>query len=140
MRVGSEIKPEVGFSNIRLFINYLFFGGIATVVDFGILYSLTEFLGIWYFFSAALSYIVGMFTNYSMNKYFNFRNRSKRIAVQFGLFMTVALIGLALNQVILYALVEMAGLWYMSAKVISVFVVVFWSFYGHKKLTFSILK
>ena len=129
-----------GNQNVKLFAKYIVFAGFATLVDLGLLYSLTEFLHIWYFYSAIFSYFVGMVTNYLLNKYLNFMNKSKRIIPQFTLFIIVALIGLGLNQLILYYLVEFAGLWYMTAKIIAIFIVMFWSFYGHKKLTFGIFR
>ncbi|PIP17790.1 MAG: polysaccharide synthesis protein GtrA [Parcubacteria group bacterium CG23_combo_of_CG06-09_8_20_14_all_35_9] len=126
--------------DIKLFVGYVIFAGSATLVDFGFLYSLTEFFHIWYFYSAALAYFAGMITNYLLNKYLNFRNLSKQIISQFSLFAMVALIGLGLNQLIIYFLVEFTKLWYIYAKFISVFIVMFWSFYGHKKLTFKIFR
>lgn len=126
--------------NAKLFIRYIIFAGFATLIDLSLLYLLTEFLHIWYFYSAIISYFGGMITNYTLNKFFNFRNKSKRIIHQFGLFIVVALIGLGINQIVLYSLVEFTGLWYILAKVIAVFIVMFWSFYGHKKLTFGIIK
>lgn len=126
--------------DVKLFVGYVIFAGFAALVDLSLLYSLTEFLRVWYFYSAAFSYLVGMIINYSLNKYLNFRNRSKKIIPQFGLFATVALIGLGLNQLIIYILVEFINLWYMFAKFIAIFIVMFWSFYGHKKLTFNVFR
>lgn len=126
--------------DVKLFIGYVVFAGLATLVDLGLLYFLTEFFHVWYFYSAAFAYFSGMVTNYSLNKYLNFRNKSKRIVSQFGLFATVALVGFGFNQLILYSLVEFAKLWYMFAKFISIFIVMFWSFYGHKKLTFAVFR
>ncbi len=126
--------------DVKLFIGYVIFAGFATLVDLGLLYSLTEFFHVWYFYSAIFAYFAGMVINYSLNKYLNFRNKSKQIISQFGLFAIVALIGLGLNQLILYSLVEFAKLWYMFAKFIAIFIVMLWSFYGHKKLTFGIFK
>jgi len=126
--------------NIKLFIVYVFFAGIATIVDLGFLYMLTEFLGIYYFYSAIFAYMGGISTNYCLNKFFNFKNRNKKILKQFGLFIFVALIGLIMNQLIILYLVEVLNMWYMLAKMISTLVVMFWSFYGHKKVTFEIFK
>jgi len=123
-----------------LFVGYIIFAGLATLVDLGLLYSLTEFFRVWYFYSAIFSYFIGMVINYSLNKYLNFRNKSKQIIPQFGLFATVALIGLGLNQLILYSLVEFVKFWYMLAKIFAIFTIMFWSFYGHKKLTFNIFR
>ena len=126
--------------DVRLFIGYVIFAGFATLVDLGLLYSLTEFFHIWYFYSALFANLAGMVTNYSLNKCLNFKNKSRKIIPQFGLFATVALIGIGLNQLILYSLVEFAKLWYMHAKFIAIFIVMFWSFYGHKKLTFNVFR
>jgi putative flippase GtrA len=124
----------------KLFLGYVFFGGIAALVDVGLLYFFTEFFGFHYLISAIFSYIFGMITNYSLNKFFNFKNKSRKIVRQFGLFIVVALIGLGLNQFILWILVEFIGLWYILAKIISIFLVMFWNFLGHKKLTFGLIK
>ncbi|HQJ05427.1 MAG TPA: GtrA family protein, partial [Spirochaetota bacterium] len=70
---------------------------------------------------------------------------------QFLLFSIVALIGLGLNNLILYLLVDVVKthiniapqydeIWLFFAKCVSVFIVMFWSFLGHKKLTFNLLK
>ena len=125
-------------SEVKSFVYYLGLAGFAALVDFTILYVFVEYLGLWYFFSAAISYLVGMIVNYSFNKILNFKNRSRRIARQFGLFAVVALIGLALNQLILYALVDGGELWYVPAKIIALGCVSIWSYLGHSRLTYRI--
>lgn len=134
------VKRGVNFFLSRLFAFYIVFAGIATVVDFAVLTLLVEKAGVHYLTSAAISYLCGMITNYSLNKIYNFRNKSTRIARQFGLFAFVALIGLALNQIILYLMVDVFGVHYLAGKVVSVAIVMFWSFIGHKKITFSVLQ
>lgn len=127
-------------STLRLFFGYVIFAGTATVIDIALLYALTEHLHVWYFYSAFISYTTGMAINYSLNKYYNFKNKSRYVLPQFGIFVSVALVGLILNQVIIFSLVEFAHLWYMLAKIISICTVVIWSFYGHRKFTFGLLK
>lgn len=104
------------------------------VVDFIVLYSLTEYAHVWYFISSALAYLFGMITNFTLNKISNFANKSKKIVQQFSVFALVALVGLGLNQLIVYLLVEYSGLWYMYAKVISVMIIMIYSFLGYKKI------
>ncbi len=126
--------------DLLLFFKYVFFAGVATIVDFGILYFLTDVVKIWYFISAIFSYLCGMITNFTLNKVLSFKNKSKKIFFQFGLFAFVALIGLGLNQLILFILVENFKIWYILGKLVSVFIVMFWSFIGHKKITFHFFK
>lgn len=129
-RLKSEVKKH------KLFIGYVLFAGIATVVDMGILYFLTKFAGLFYLLSATISYTLGIITNYSLNKKYNFENKDKRVIRQFSIFVSIALIGLLLNNLILFLLVHFAHMWFMFAKVISIGLVMFWSFFGHKHVTF----
>ena len=135
-----KIIEKLKSKSYILFFKYVFFAGIATLVDFGVLYLLTDIYKVWYFVSAIFSYLCGMITNFTLNKILNFENKSKKIFYQFGLFAFVALIGLGLNQLILFILVEKFKLWYIIGKLISVFIVMFWSFIGHKKITFHFFK
>ncbi|MDD5750468.1 MAG: GtrA family protein, partial [Candidatus Pacebacteria bacterium] len=65
--------------SFSLFWGYVFFAGVATLVDFGLLYFFTEVAGLHYLFSAALAYLAGIAPNYSLNKFFNFKNKSSQI-------------------------------------------------------------
>ncbi|MDO8565350.1 MAG: GtrA family protein [bacterium] len=132
-----EIRDE---GDARLFLGYVVTAGVATVVDVAILYFLTNFIGLYYLYSSIVSYVAGMITNYSTSKLFVFKNKSENITGQFSLFVVVAVIGLILNQIIIWLLVEYGQVWYLYAKFISILVVMFWSFYGHKKITFGLIK
>lgn len=122
------------------FLRYVFFAGTATIVDMSLLFVFTEFAHIYYFWSGLLSYFAGMITNYSLNKVYTFKNKSKKIMHQFGLFAIVALVGLGLNQLFLWFFTDIVGLWYLFSKIITVGLVMFWSFFGHKYITFKFLK
>lgn len=126
--------------NAVLFIKYNLFAGISTLLDLILIYILTEFFGVWYIYSVTLGYMAGVSLNYILNKYLNFKNKSRKIVLQFGLFISIALVGLLLNQIIIYILVESLGIWYIFAKIIAVLLVMFWNFTRHKKWTFRIFK
>ncbi|MFH1590250.1 MAG: GtrA family protein [archaeon] len=122
------------------FIKYLFFAGIATIADLSILYILTEFIQVFYFVSSIISYVCGGIIHYVLNKKYTFKNKSKKIFSQLSIFFGIALIGLGINQLILYLLVELANIWYIYAKLVAVFIVLIWNFTGHKYITFRLLK
>jgi putative flippase GtrA len=130
-------------STIKEFLSYVLFAGIATIVDMGLLFLLTEYafqFNYDYLIAAIISYLCGMITNYSLNKNITFKNTSKRIAPQFGVFSIVALIGLGLNELILWFFTEFTFLTYLYSKVLSVGLVMIWSYFGHKKFTFRLFK
>lgn len=123
----------------RFFI-YVIFASLATLLDIIVLYILKDFIKFHYLLATAIGYISGMFLSYSLNKIYNFRNQSRKVIRQFGLFMFVSGIGLGLTQIIIWVFVEFINFDVFIAKLFSIFVVFFWSFYGHKKITFNLLK
>ncbi|MBU1036983.1 GtrA family protein [Patescibacteria group bacterium] len=131
-KIGINIAKDWWEQFIRFFI----VGGFSTIVDFALLFSLTEWAKLWYLLSATVGFSGGAITNYSLNKNWTFQNKDKRIARQFTVFFIVALVGLAINNTILYLGVEVFNLWYMLAKVIAAAVTLIWSFIGHKYITF----
>jgi len=115
-------------AQMQMFFSYTVIAGIATLVDLALLFFFTEFLGVWYIFSATISYSFAIVTNYSLNKIYNFKNSSRQIAKQFSLFILVALVGLVLNLTLVFVMVEFLSIWYMFSRIISAFIVVAWSY------------
>lgn len=118
------------------FMRYFFIGGATTVIDMSLLFVLTHYFGIWYLLSATISYFVGMVIAFYSNKYLTFSNLDKKHSSQFLKFAGVALIGLAINNLIILICVEYFGLWYMFGKFIAVWFSVIWNFCGHKWYSF----
>jgi len=122
--------------SLRLFIGFGIIGAIAAVIDLTILYVLTEYVGVWYFYSAIVSFSIAITINYCLNKFFNFKDENKRIFSQFRIFFIITLIGLLLNQSILYLFVTYLRVGYLYAKAVAIFLVMFFNFAMHKKITF----
>ena len=120
----------------KLFVKYSIVGGIAAVVDFSILFILTDFLNVYYLISATISFIISALTNYFLNRKWTFRSNDKK-RKQLPVFFTITSIGLVLNNSIMFFLVERLFLWYIWAKVIATAVVLIWNFLGNKYLTFN---
>lgn len=120
-----------------LFCGYSFAGGIATIVDLIVFYLWEHSLNLPYQWGVAVGYGCGMLTNFTLNKFLVFRNKSKAILSQFGAFCIVALIGLGLTYLLIMTFVEGLNMAPFAAKVVAVPIVLFWNFYGNKKATFS---
>lgn len=117
-------KTTNGF--IQLF-RYLFVGGFSAVVDIGSLFFFTAVLDVHYLISAALAFVLGTIVNYVLSVAWIFKSSGK-FKTEFTLFTMIGLGGLGLNELIIWLAVEYGELHYMVAKLISVSVVVFWSF------------
>lgn len=117
------------------FFRYGFVGGISAVADIGSLYAFTEFFNFHYLISAAMAFIIGTVVNYTLSVLWIFETSGKWRA-EIGLFTLIGFGGLLLNELILWVLVDHVGVFYVVAKLISVSMVMFWSF-GLRKLLFS---
>jgi putative flippase GtrA len=121
----------------RLFINYVIIAGFATGLNYVVLRLLREKLHLYVWLSAGLAYGSGMIANFLLNKYLNFASGSRSILGQARTFFIVALIGLGLNSILMELLVQGFHLPLTWAFVISVGIVMFWSFWGHNAMTFK---
>ncbi|MFB0565695.1 MAG: GtrA family protein [Candidatus Aminicenantaceae bacterium] len=119
-------------------IRYGFVGGVAYGVDFGSLIFLTEVCRVHYLISAAVAFLLGLITNYVLSIFWVFSKRTlanKR--VEFLIFSIIGLVGLGLNEVIIWFFTEWIHFHYLISKVVSTVFVFFWNFFARKKILFS---
>lgn len=112
-------------------------GVIATVIDFGALYILSQPLGMDPVVSAGISFCVSLVFNYvaSMRYVFTHREDMSR-SREFVIFLVLSLIGLAINEAIMAAGVAVLGssaLAVMGTKVLATAIVMVWNFVSRKK-------
>lgn len=121
----------------RRFILYCIGGGTAFLIDFGFLYFFTEKVQLWYILSATLSFAISVVYNYFWQSFFTFKSEGQRGRREFVLFVSAQIIGLIINNTILYISVEWLVLYYLIAKGIAAVVVLFWNFWINKALIFN---
>jgi len=122
----------------KIYIKYLMSGGAAATTDLGLLYIFTEELGLWYLFSAVFAFSIAFFVSFFLQKFWTFRDTDlKEMRKQMGVYLTVALINLAVNSAGIFLLVEKFGMWYMLAQVIMGFLLAVSSFIIYNFFIFS---
>ncbi|HEB35677.1 hypothetical protein LCGC14_1004650 [marine sediment metagenome] len=135
--IKSFIFNKSDKTSVQLF-KYSFVGGIAYSVDFGFLIFLTEVGKIHYLISASIAFILGLLVNYAISILWVFPKRAlanKR--AEFLIFSIIGLVGLGLNEVIIWFFTESVHFHYLISKVFSTFVVFFWNFIARKKILFN---
>lgn len=105
----------------------------ALVTDAGLLYILVEYFQVHYIYAATLAFGCGLAVNYSLAKLFVFKKSKFTSTQEFIWYATIGLIGLGLNDLIIYLLVWL-HVWYLYAKAVSVAVVFFFNFFGRRRL------
>ncbi len=125
----SPIRKIIYHASVTEFRRFFWAGSLSFVVDFSILVMLTEVGGFNYLWSNLFSVLAGLMTNYLLCVKWVFINRRyNRMAVEIPIFVFLSLIGLSLNEFLLWASVEYANIHYLTAKIVvtlAVFVVNF---------------
>lgn len=119
------------------FVRYFFVGGFAFVVDFGLLYILTEYAGLHYLLSATLSFIAGLLVNYIISCLWVFNgSKFKNRLVEFLFFAAIGVVGLVLNDALIWLFTDCIGTHYMFSKIVAAAMVYLWNFFARKYLVF----
>jgi putative flippase GtrA len=110
---------------VQLF-RYGFVGGIAFLFDFCGLLLLVR-LGVHYLLAAAISFTLGLAVNYLISILWVFPSSSRR-ATEAILFTVIGIVGLGLNEIIIWFGHDVLGLAVAWSKIISTALVFFWNF------------
>lgn len=132
----SLLRGSTDNTLVQLF-RYLIVGGGAFLVDFGSLYGFTEFAGVHYLLAAALAFLLGLVTNYllSISWVFSSRKMGNRW-VEFAVFGLIGVVGLGINELIIWQCTESLGFHYLVSKLAAAAVVLFWNFFARKYALF----
>lgn len=108
-------------------------GGTAFLIDYSVMIALTELCGINYLISSGISFVVSVIYNYILSVRWVFEvdeNGDKR--KEFVVFIVLSLIGLGLNQLLMWVFVSMIHIFYMVAKIIVTAIVMLYNFITRK--------
>jgi dolichol-phosphate mannosyltransferase len=119
---------------------YYAVGASGILVNLGLLYYLTEYVGLWYFLSYALAISVSITSNFILNKFWTFRDSidSQKTIVMYGKFVSVSLVGMAIQLGSVYVLVESLTVYYMLAALISICIAGAINFIINRRWTFGV--
>ena len=140
-------KPE---STSAQFIRYVFVGGGAAFVQWGLLVLLKEAVGLDANIANAVGFIGGLVFNYIISTLWVFDNSAvKNKAAEFTAFALIGVVGLGINQVMIWlfdkALSDSklfggliaADKYYLIGQVLATGIAFFWNFFARKYLLYN---
>ena len=119
---------------------YYAVGASGVLVNLGLLFYLTEYVGLWYFLSYTFAISASITSNFILNKFWTFRDSidSQRTIVMYVKFVSVSLLGMAIQLGSVYVLVESLGIYYMLAALISICIAGGINFIINRRWTFGV--
>ena len=119
------------------FVRFCFVGGLSLLVDYAVLYSLTEWADMYYLHSSAISFGVSVVFNYWLCVRYVFKGAKKQTPRQAIIFFSTGVVGLVLNQLCMWFFVDVAGMHYLIAKLGATVIVTAWNYVTKRKVVNS---
>ena len=123
----------------KLLLQFCKFGLVGTLcfcIDYGLMILLTERTGLHYFTSSAISFTVSVVVNYILGELTGQGRRLEQALAagpqEMAIFVALSLVGLALNQMIMWIAVELFRIFYAVAKILSTMLVTTYNFISRK--------
>jgi len=119
---------------------YYAVGASGVLVNLGLLFYLTEYVGLWYFLSYTLAISASITSNFILNKFWTFRDsiNSQRTIVMYVKFASVSFLGMGIQLGSVYFLVESLSVYYMLAALISISIAGAINFIINRSWTFGV--
>lgn len=138
--IGALFRRKSSNTWVQL-LRYLFVGGAAFIVDFGLLYALTEWGNIHYTYSAGLSFTAGLIVNYAISVRWVFDSRRlKSRWGEFTVYAIIGIVGLGLNVSIIWTFTDFLHFHYLVSKIVAAVLVLLWNFIMRKFILFDTKK
>ena len=115
------------------FMKFGIVGVIAFVIDYGFMVLLTEVFNVPYLISTTVSFIISVVFNYFASMRFVFKRKddmSRRR--EFIIFIVLSVLGLAINYVFMWLMVDFLYIDYRISKIVVTFIVAVWNFVTRK--------
>ena len=119
---------------------YYTVGASGVLVNLGLLFYLTEYFGLWYFLSYTLGISASITSNFILNKFWTFGDSidPQRTIIMYVKFVSVSLLGMAIQLGSVYLLVESYAVYYMLAAIISIGIAGAINFVINRRWTFGV--
>lgn len=129
--------PENIQALILKFLKFGLVGFSGLLIDFGITYLVKEKIRWNKYVANSFGFTLASINNYLLNRIWTFQSLDPEIGWQFSKFMLVAVVGLFINNLIIYFLNDRVKLNFYVSKFLAIVIVFLWNFLVNYFYTFN---
>jgi len=118
------------------FLKFCIVGFSGMIVDFGTTWLLKEKVKVNKYIANSTGFILAASSNYLFNRFWTFHSVNPRIVYEYGSFILISIVGLAINNLIIFLLNEKMKLNFYLSKLFAIGVVTIWNFFMNYVITF----
>lgn len=125
---------------MTIFLKFLKFGVVGfsgMLIDFGITWLLKEKLKVNAYLANSIGFISAASSNYFWNRVWTFESENQDIPLEYMSFIIISVVGLLINNLMIYLLTTKFKLNFYLAKLLAIGVVTVWNFGMNFLITFS---
>ena len=119
------------------FIKFCLVGFSGVFVDFGITFLFKEIVKVQKYLANAIGFTTAATTNYVLNRVWTFQSHNPHVAQEFTRFFLIALIGLGINSLIIWAMSGKFKVNFYVSKLVATVIVTAWNFLINAYFTFA---
>ena len=119
------------------FLKFGVVGFSGVFVDFGITWLCREKIKLNQYLANSTGFLCAVISNYILNRIWTFHSQDPSVMMQFSKFLLASVIGLAINNGIIYMLNERGKVNFYVAKLVATGVVTLWNFWANYTFTFN---
>ncbi len=121
---------------ILKFLKFCVVGASGMIIDFGTTWVLKEKVKINKYIANSTGFILAATSNYLLNRFWTFQSGNSHIAKEYLSFMVISIIGLGINNLVLFLLTDKMKLNFYLSKLFAIGVVTIWNFFMNYLFTF----
>lgn len=132
-------RDRPAYAEFERVAKFLVVGLTGVFVNIGILYSLTEFAGLFYLLSSLIGIEASIISNYILNDLWTFGDVPGKHSwlTRFVRFQAVSVSALLINFVTLFVLTEFFGVYYILSSLVGIGLAFVWNFIINRNITWT---
>lgn len=119
------------------FLKFGIVGFSGMFVDYSFTFICKELLKIQKYIANSIGFLLAASSNYFFNRIWTFKSSNPDIAVEYSEFIIISIVGLGINNLILWLILKKFKINFYVAKLFAIAVVTIWNFLANALITFK---